>query len=102
MGFGFIPGIGQILVFLSGAKWFWKILNNWGTIKKIVLDVESVAGGMISRRDPTPSCEETKKLLDAMRILFENELIDIPGVNEADVGRVFANLENNLVCEVKQ
>lgn len=99
--FSFIPGLGQIILFLTGAKWFWKILNNWGSISKIIKSVETVAVAMISRRDPTPTCDETKVLLDALRILFERELIDLPGVNEAEIGRVLANIENNLVCEVK-
>lgn len=97
-----IPGIGQILVFLSGAKWFYAILRNWGVIKKSLVDVEGVIKNMLEKKDTLPSCDDTKKLLDVARVLFESGLIDFPGVEEKDVARVLQNIENNLICEIEK
>lgn len=100
--FSFLPGIGQVLVFLSGTKWIYKLLRNFGVLKKVFLNVETVAKAMISRHDPTPNCQEVKLLLEALELVFRNELIDIPGVDEVEISRVLANVEANLICEVNQ
>lgn len=95
-------GIMQVITFLSGAKWFWKILNNWGAIRKIISNVEIVVKAMLSRSDTTPTCDEVKLLLDSAKVLFERELIDLPMVDEKEVARIFGNMENNLVCEIEK
>lgn len=92
----------QFFALLSGAKWFWAILNNWGAIRKILSDVESVGKGMLSRHSTLPSCDETKLLLDAVKILFERGLIDLPGVDESNIAKVLGNVEANLVCEISK
>lgn len=100
--FSFLPGISQLLVMISGAKWFWSILNNWGTIRIILKNSETVVQGMLARRGTLPTCEETKLLLDSARLLFEKGLIDLPMVDEQNLARVLGNIENNLVCEIEK
>lgn len=99
---GLIPGLGQVLEILTSAKWFWKVLNNWGTIRKVLGDVESVVVSMLERKKPTPDCNDTKKLVDALQILFDSGLIDLPGVDEHNVARILMNIENNLNCSLPQ
>lgn len=96
------PGLGQVLIAISGAKWFYSIIRNWGAIRQVVQSMESVAQGMLSRESPVPTCDETKKLLDCARILFDRELIDLPGIEEKDVARILGNIENNLICEIEK
>ena len=97
-----MPAIGAIFAFISGAKWFWTIIRNWGAIKQIIVNVEQVAQGMLSRKTGLPSCEETKILLDSLKLLFERELIDLPGVNEVEIGRILGNIEANLNCSIEK
>lgn len=97
-----MPAIGAIIAFLTGAKWFWSILRNWGAIKQIIVNVEQVSQGMLSRKTGLPNCEETKILLDSLKLLFERELIDLPGVNEVEIGRILGNIEANLNCSIEK
>lgn len=93
-------GLMPIISFLSTSKLFFKIIGNWGLMKKILSDTQTILTAMVNRKDPLPDCNETKILMDNVKRLLEAGFIDLPMVDENEIARVLGNIENNIVCSL--
>ena len=85
---------------VTGFKFFWKALNNFGLIKEIY----SVLVPLISTaiKEGHLHCDQVKVLLDSLRKILESGLVDLPGVDEQAIASGIAKIEENLVCSIVQ
>lgn len=84
--------------FFAAMPMFWKVLRNFGELKKLTQEIAVVIEE--SAKKGHPSCEDTQKIFQIARRALETGIIDIPNFDERQLITALYDLENNLVCTV--
>ncbi len=88
-----------ILQFLPAA---WTIIKNIGLVIDFVRTVQKVVEGVSKRDQKLPNCEETKLLISSVRGLLDKGVIDLPGVDEAQISHIIGQIEDRVVCSIEK
>lgn len=86
--------------FVSSYKMVMAIIKNWAFIKESLQTVEKIMQTSIQKRG-LPDCDDTRKLIELLRVALDRGLIDLPNVDEGMISRQLLELENTLVCQVR-
>jgi len=73
----------------------WKLILNAGTVFSVLRSVEGIFERAIKEKRP-PGKADFKELLQDGQKLFASGLIDIPGVDEADIVKSLKEIEDQL------
>lgn len=97
-----LPALGPLLsmiMVIRNIPWIWKLIRNWASIKQVV---DNTALIFKSARDNggLPTCEDSKKILENIEILFKNGLIDLDGLDETQFAEFIRELNGNIVCAI--
>lgn len=77
-----------------------RVMQNWGLVHESQKVITAVLISVI-KEHRLPHCEETKTVLGIFKKLLDADLVDIPGVNEHEIARMFDEISNQLVCAIE-
>lgn len=90
----------QSFLFFTNLRFVWKLVRNWSDIKIclesiwVVIESSRQNGGL-------PSADDTRKLVRAAELIFEKELIHIPGVDDLVLAEQLREIEHNLTTSIQ-
>lgn len=95
-----LNGLVKIWSVLKNFKFFMQVLKNWNLIH----ESQKVLTGIILtlvKEKRLPHCSETQITLGIFKKLLDADLVDIPGVDENELARMFDEVSSQLICAIE-
>lgn len=77
-----------------------RVLQNWTLVHESQKVLTGVLLKLIKEKR-LPHCDETKSTLEIFKKLLDADLVDIPGVDETEIIRMFDEISQQLICAIE-
>ncbi len=81
---------------ISLGKLFW----NGGKLIRFFKTVGPIVSNIVTEHRKPTSCE-MKEFLHATAVIIRSGVVDIPGVDEADVAAAIESIDEEITCSIK-
>lgn len=96
-----LNGVLKLWSVLRNFKFFMRVLQNWSLVHESQKVLTQVLINVIKEKR-LPHCEETKKTFDIFRRLLDADLVDIPGVDEREISKMFDEISSQITCAIEK
>lgn len=86
---------------VKAVPWMWNLVVHHKEIRAILEDTVAIFNSAKSNRG-IPTCDDTKKIMGNVALIFEKKLIDLPNLDEAQLAQMIRDIDSNLVCAIKE
>lgn len=86
---------------VKAIPWMMNLIKNHKEIKQIIEDTVQIFNSARSNRG-VPTCEDAKKIMSNVSLIFERKLVDLPNLDESQFSQMLKDIDSNIVCAIKE